>query len=887
MRRVLPGLVLSLLLTGTAVAAPPHEHAAHDHGSHNHGQPPGASPDRETPEYLYQQERKILGEQHAREHLEARKRALREGRKADPHARFDAPGETPPPPGPAHEVGRFETSGIAQPSPDYGVHVAVLPTGKVLSFSFDEVTKNPQEETSPTYTVGVRNRGRAHLWDPSAGTGANAWKSVPPPVIDMPDGTGQARPAPLFCTGMVFLPNGNLAVFGGNLAKNGQLSGARLVFTFDPWTETWHRQQDLSVGRWYPTSFLTPDGRVGTVSGEDENGWLTAKTELFPARNTPIPGVTQRNQTNLPSETAPMQVFAWDYPHAFTMADGSTYLLGRGADQQHRINTTSWSIQRLADRPDGVIRRYGPAVALPGGPQGPTQALLAGGLTGDPKALRLDSATGQWITDSTRAFSRNNDNLVLLPDGGVLSVNGETGGALRDYGAGYKVAEGDQRYRQVELYDPATKNWRLGPSSAMLRGYHSNAVLLADGRVLVTGDEFQQLTRDPDKNDNLLGSIEVYQPPNLFRGPRPSITHAPEVLSYGQSFTVDYQGEAPATRAVLVAPSASTHSLNTTQRHVELTVESTVDGRMTLRAPADATAALPGYHMLFLLTATGAPSVSVPVRFDPRAPRRATFTEAPVTTDQPGERCIDAAGARNTPGTKVQIWDCNGSNAQRISLRADGRLAVASGGCLDYGDDQPAAGRVVTIQDCGGDGQVFTYDTAKRALLAPNNLVLDVFGNRSDGGAELGLWHPLGNPNQTWTPAGGPRPDNSLLHTDLTGARCLDAAGGSSAPGTKIQLYDCNGSPAQRFTHRLDGRMAIGSGGCLDHGPDNPPAPQLVTVQPCGGDGQVWTYNPATRVLRAGSNGLAVDVGNFNPNNGADIVVYHVHRGLNQFWGIG
>lgn len=879
MRGVLSGLMLSLLLTGTALAAPPHQHASHPHG------PPGASPDRETPEYLYEQERKVLGEKHAREHLEARRRALREGRTPDPHAQLN-PADTPPPSGPPHEVGKFETT-AAQPAPDYGVHVAVLPTGKVLSFSFDEVTKDPQQETSPTYTVGPRNRGRAYLWDPAAGTGPNAWKSVPPPVIDMPDGANSPRPAPLFCTGMAFLSNGNLAVFGGNLAKDGRLSGARLVFTFDPWTETWHRQQDLSVGRWYPTSFTTPDGRVGTLSGEDENGWITAKTEIFPARGTQLPGVAQRGATNLPSETAPMQLFAWDYPHAFTMADGQTYVLGRGPDQQHRIDTTSWSVRRLADRPDGVIRRYGGAVALPGGPTGPTQALLTGGSTGDPNALRLDSATGQWQPDSARAFSRNNDNLVLLPDGGVISVNGETGGALRDYGAGYKVADGDQRYRQVELYDPVSRTWRLGPASAMLRGYHSNAVLLPDGRVLVTGDEFQQMTRDTNRNDNLLGSIEIYQPANLFRGPRPTITQAPELLRYGQSFTVNYQGEAPATRAVLVSHSASTHSLNTTQRHVELTVESTVEGQLTLRAPANSTAALPGYHMLFLLTATGAPSVSVPVRFDAPPPRPITFTDHPVTTDQPGERCIDAAGAQNTPGTKVQIWDCNGTNAQQVSLRADGRVAIASGGCLDYGDDHAAAGRLVVIQPCGEDGQIFRYDPEKRALVAPNNLVLDVFGNRSDTGAELGLWHPLGNPNQTWTPASGIRPNNSLLHTDLTGNRCLDAAGGSAQPGTKIQLWDCNGTNAQRFTHRPDGRIGIASGGCLDHGPDNPPAPHLVTVQPCGGDGQLWTYNPATRVLRAGSNGLAVDVGNFNPNNGADIVVYHVHRGLNQFWTVG
>ncbi|MBP2475009.1 hypothetical protein JOF53_003881 [Crossiella equi] len=888
LRRTLSAVALSLLLLAAstpAVAAPPHDHASHDHGDHA-GVPKGGSPDRETPEYLYEQERKVLGEQHAREHLEARKRSLRAGRKADPHAKIEGLDATPPPSGPPDQVGAFQTT-AAQPSPDYGVHVAVLPTGKVLSFSFDEVTRDPQQETAPTTTSGARNRGRAYLWDPTRGTGQDAWKSVPPPVIDMPDGKNEPRPAPIFCTGMAFLPNGNLAVFGGNLARDNRLSGARLVFTFDPWTETWHRQQDLTIGRWYPTSFATPDGRIGNLSGEDESGWLTSKAEIFPARNVALPGVQERTAKNLPNEVAPFQLFSYDYPHAFTMADGSTYVLGRGYDNQYKIDTSTWSVQQLANRPDGQIRQYGPAVALPGGPLGPTQALVSGGQNGDNSVVRLDSVTGKWVTDSNRAFSRNNDAMVLLPDGGVLSVNGEAGQPLRDYGNGYKVAQGDMRYRQVELYDPASRTWKLGPPSSMLRGYHSNAVLLPDGRVLVTGDEFQQMSRDSNREDNLLGSIEIYQPPNLFRGPRPAITHAPEVLTYGQEFTVDYQGAAPAVRAVLVTPSAATHSLNTTQRHVELTVVGNAEGRLTLKAPADANAALPGYHMLFVLTETGAPSVSVPVRFDPPPERKPTFTNQAVALDLPGERCVDAAGWSNAPGTRMLIWNCHGGANQQISLDRDGRLRVGTGGCLDVGPDNPAPAAQVFLQPCGGDGQIWRYNPSERRFYTKNGLVLETLGARGENDSNLGVWHPTDGANQLWSLANGPRPNNSMLHTDLEGARCLDVAGGSAQPGTKIQLWDCNGTGAQRFTLRPDGRLAIASGGCVDHGKDNPTAPTALTVQNCGGDGQIWTYNPSTRLLRAATNGLAVDVGNFNPNNGADTVVWHVHRGLNQKWSIG
>jgi hypothetical protein len=152
-------------------------------------------------------------------------------------------------------------------TPEFGDHIALLPTGKVLMFSFESVEDNPQKEPAPTDVIGRRNAGRAYLWDPSAGTGRGAFKAVPPPVVDMPDGTNEPRPAPFFCAGHAYLPNGMVGVFGGNLGGNGG-TGAKLALIFDPWTETWRRQQDMSVGRWYPSVVTGADGRQIIMSGQ-------------------------------------------------------------------------------------------------------------------------------------------------------------------------------------------------------------------------------------------------------------------------------------------------------------------------------------------------------------------------------------------------------------------------------------------------------------------------------------------------------------------------------------------------------------------------------------------------------------------------------------------
>ena len=64
------------------------------------------------------------------------------------------------------------------------------------------------------------------------------------------------------------------------------------------------------------------------------------------------------------------------------------------------------------------------------------------------------------------------------------------------------------------------------------REYHSTALLLPDGRVLMAGGG--QL---PGRATNIY-SGEIYSPPYLFKGARPTIASAPSVVKYGANFTV-------------------------------------------------------------------------------------------------------------------------------------------------------------------------------------------------------------------------------------------------------------------------------------------------------------------------------------------------------------
>ncbi|MFJ3879083.1 galactose oxidase-like domain-containing protein [Streptomyces sp. NPDC090077] len=492
------------------------------------------------------------------------------------------------------------------PSPDFGVHLAQLPTGKVLLFSFERVETDPTKETGPTDRIGPTNAGRAFLWDPARGTGARAFKEVRPPTVLMPDGTYVPRPAPFFCAGHAFLPNGMLAVFGGNTGGKGG-SGAKLSFVFDPWTEHWYRNRDMSVGRWYPSAVTGADGRQIVMSGQSERGTGTPTpvVERFPAKGLPVPW----RPFDIPLDVAVDRFradapFRNDYPHLFSLRDGMIYGLGRDADQQWLFDPVKETRRDLPRRP-ADFRGYGSAVPLPAGLRGPDSVLVLGGDPHDPNTYRLSG--GRWTTERPRAFGRTQDDTLILPDATLLTVNGAL--STRDYGNGPFNPKADLKYRRTELRD-AAGHWRLGPAQRLPRGYHSNALVMPDGRVMVTGDELQQIANDPDIADSMDGSIEIYEPAYLHRGgTRPALDRVPRgELAHGAAFEVHSSTAAAVRRAVLLAPTTVTHAVNTSQRHLELALTGVRGDTVGLRTPATAADAPPGYYMLFLLDARGVPS---------------------------------------------------------------------------------------------------------------------------------------------------------------------------------------------------------------------------------------------------------------------------------------
>ena len=489
--------------------------------------------------------------------------------------------------------------------PDYAIHAALLPTGKVMIWGYPATPRRGQRP----------NVGNAWLWDPAAGYGHDAFKRVAPPDA-----------APIYCSGESLLANGDLFISGGNrnLVKS---EGLNTTFTFNPFTETWHRQGDMSHGRWYPGQVVLPDGRVAILAGYTERGETQDNTQLevWPRRDLPPPSDATIDAEGLPVE----RIASGDrptalYPHLFLTPAGKVLLAGPGATDSALLDPLTFTWSEIGGLPRGLDRIGGNAVLLPGG----SRVMTVGGYDYPTfvkrKTSRATSTTasvatdgrGGWRAASSQSVGRAYANTVLLPDGTMVTVGGGAGRASDARGGTSWTNGSDPALKTVELYDPRTKTWRVGPAERRFRTYHSVALLLPDGSVLSAGDDVHEDQVRP--NATWIGSAEIYRPPYLFKGARPTIAAAPAAVTEAQSFAVSTPDAASIDHAVLMAPSATTHGADMTQRSVPLRITGRAAGQgITLAGPASPNVAPPGYYMLFLVNARGVPSVASWVRVLP------------------------------------------------------------------------------------------------------------------------------------------------------------------------------------------------------------------------------------------------------------------------------
>ena len=113
--------------------------------------------------------------------------------------------------------------------------------------------------------------------------------------------------------------------------------------------------------------------------------------------------------------------------------------------------------------------------------------------------------------------------------------------------------------------------------------------------------------------------------------------------------------------------------------------------------------------------------------------------------------CVDVRGASSANFTPVQVYTCNGTNAQQWTV-ASGNTLQALGKCLDVDAAGTANGTTVDLYDCNGTGAQVWVPQSDGALLNPESgKCLDDTGWSTTPGTQLQIWSCTAAANQSWT----------------------------------------------------------------------------------------------------------------------------------------
>lgn len=423
---------------------------------------------------------------------------------------------------------------------------------------------------------------------------------------------------------------------GALVQTGGFKAGDRTVRIFRPcpicdWEEI---PMGLLTRRWYATNHILPDGSQIIIGGRKRFSyeffpkpaafyWHLAKTKSAPKAYS-LPFLVQTNDGHIENNL---------YPFVFLHIDGSLFIFAnnRAILFDYSKNKVLKTFPEIAG---GDPRNYpstGSAVMLPldlqakfieveimvcgGAPKGAHMKARNGVFV---KALntcariKITSPNPKWVLE-IMPLSRAMGDMLLLPNGNVLLINGASFGTA-GWDLGRNPALNPVLYRPN--YPPGSR-FELNYPSNTPRMYHSTAILLRDGRILVGGSNPHPGYNFSDVLFPTELSLEAFHPSYLdpqFSALRPTIItpRSHIMLFHGQRFKVGFtvidELDPLQVSVTMLAPPFNTHSFSMNQRllvlgggNVTTSIWPDLKYEMEVSAPACANIAPSGFYILFVV----------------------------------------------------------------------------------------------------------------------------------------------------------------------------------------------------------------------------------------------------------------------------------------------
>jgi Domain of unknown function (DUF1929)/Carbohydrate binding module (family 6) len=501
------------------------------------------------------------------------------------------------------------------------IHAALMPNGKVYAWGGGK-----------NYDAGTTTM----LLDPSQG-GQGTLSTTPYPTTT------------LFCAGFSHLPDGRLLIAGGHwdnfqgvpdtniydsaAGSNGTTSPTSSMFAEKLPNAVGNPKNDPSfnpnlyyadpkhTGRWYPSTTPLANGEI--MVSEGYSSIQSVVNNLPEVWETNTGGGWRTLDNAKVTDTGALSYYPFMYPRP----NGEVVRIGPEPTLYAFKTGGTGDVRKfLNKRPDGTTRDYGSAAMFR-----PGKILLVGGNGGD--------GTGRFPLSSGVVVNINNDpptfdptpdmnnprrhlSTTILPTGDVLISGGSSGKS------GHNLAP--YAY-PLELYNVGSDTFRTLANLNVGRGYHSIALLLPDGRILIGGGgSCGGCQTNGDQNN-----IEYYKPPYLFKpngnGGQTEVTSRPEIIgvtnatgtaidlntsiSYGQDLKITVNLATTGKiikRVTMIKLGAVTHARNFDQNFNELLGFTTSGSILTATLPADSERAYatPGHYMVFAIDEDGVPSIA-------------------------------------------------------------------------------------------------------------------------------------------------------------------------------------------------------------------------------------------------------------------------------------